>query len=72
MKENKIGCKTVSAGCGSCGSSNVYGMSRVTGYFSAIDNWNGAKQAEFKDRQKGYYKLGEKVPMKAQEVLVVV
>lgn len=46
--------------CSHCGSKNVYGMSRVVGYYSIIENWNGSKQAELKDRQKGFYKLGEK------------
>ena len=55
------------ASCNSCGSTNVFGMSRVVGYFSIIENWNSSKQAEFQDRQAGCYKLGEKV----QECLIV-
>ena len=43
--------------CPHCGSRNVYGMSRVVGYFSKIDNWNGSKKAELRDRQKGKYKI---------------
>ncbi|MEA3342853.1 MAG: anaerobic ribonucleoside-triphosphate reductase [archaeon] len=43
--------------CPHCGSTNVYGMSRVVGYYSKIDNWNKSKKAEFKDRQKGNYKI---------------
>jgi ribonucleoside-triphosphate reductase len=43
--------------CGKCGSKNIYGMSRVVGYYSIIENWNESKQAEFKDRQLGSYKL---------------
>jgi anaerobic ribonucleoside-triphosphate reductase len=43
--------------CPHCGSKHVYGMSRVVGYFSKIDNWNGSKKAELKDRQKGDYKI---------------
>ena len=31
------------------------GMSRVVGYFSAVDNWNKSKKGELKDRQKGNY-----------------
>ena len=42
--------------CGHCGSKNVYGITRVVGYFSRINNWNGSKQAELKDRRKGDYK----------------
>lgn len=43
--------------CNNCGSTNVYGMSRVVGYYSIIENWNGSKQAELVDRQNGDYKL---------------
>ena len=50
------------ASCPHCGSANVYGMSRVVGYFSKINNWNGSKQAEFKARQKGDYAIGQKCP----------
>ena len=41
--------------CPYCMSENVYGISRVVGYFSVIDNWNASKRAEFKERQKGKY-----------------
>lgn len=41
--------------CPCCGSDNVYGMSRVVGYFSIIGNWNNSKQAELKKRQEGNY-----------------
>ena len=50
VEENK-------AFCPECGSKNVYGMSRVVGYLTRINNWNAGKQAEFRDRQKGSYKL---------------
>ena len=43
--------------CPFCGSSNVYGMSRVVGYYSKIENWNDSKKAELEDRQKGNYKI---------------
>ena len=43
--------------CSHCGSQNVYGISRVVGYFSKINNWNASKKAEFKSRQKGDYKI---------------
>lgn len=43
------------AKCGHCGSDNVYGISRVVGYFSKIENWNKSKRAELSDRQKGGY-----------------
>ncbi|MBY8993416.1 MAG: hypothetical protein KGD59_02620 [Candidatus Heimdallarchaeota archaeon] len=41
--------------CPKCDSQNVYGISRVVGYFSVINNWNRSKQAELKRRQKGKY-----------------
>ena len=43
--------------CGFCGSTNVYGVSRVVGYYSKINNWNKSKLAEFRSRQGGNYKL---------------
>ena len=46
--------------CPHCGSENVYGVSRVVGYYSKIENWNTGKKVEFKDRQKGNYEVGEK------------
>ena len=51
--------------CNTCGSENTFGMSRVVGYYSIIENWNSSKQAEFKDRQKGFYKFDE-MPIKEQ------
>jgi len=45
------------AKCSHCGSEDVWGMSRVVGYFSRISNWNPAKHGEFADRQKGNYDL---------------
>ena len=47
--------------CSFCGSSNVYGMSRVVGYYSIINNWNLGKQKEFEARQKGNYILDDKI-----------
>lgn len=46
-----------SATCAFCGSTNVYGISRVVGYYSPINNWNLSKQAEFDARQRGDYKI---------------
>ena len=45
------------ARCKHCGSTNVYGISRVVGFFSKIEDWNKSKSAEFKDRQKGSYNI---------------
>lgn len=43
--------------CKACGSENTYGISRITGYFSIIENWNKGKQEELKDRRKGNYQI---------------
>lgn len=43
--------------CKHCGSANVYGISRVVGFFSKIEDWNNSKKAELKDRKKGNYKI---------------
>lgn len=45
------------AKCSHCGSTNVYGLTRVVGYFSRVDNWNKSKKAELRDRQKGNYSV---------------
>jgi ribonucleoside-triphosphate reductase (formate) len=50
--------------CKFCHSENIYGISRVVGYYSIIggkikgqhfEGWIKSKQAEFRDRQKGDY-----------------
>jgi anaerobic ribonucleoside-triphosphate reductase len=46
---------TCDPNCSYCKSGNVYGMSRVVGYFSKIDNWNKSKKSELKRRQEGNY-----------------
>jgi len=46
--------------CGACHSENVYGLSRVVGYFSQINNWNLSKHGELADRQAGEYSPVEK------------
>lgn len=51
--------KNHSLKCPKCHSINVFGMTRVVGYYSIIENWNEGKQAEHADRQKGTYKLQE-------------
>ncbi|NHJ49505.1 MAG: hypothetical protein FK733_17075 [Asgard group archaeon] len=47
--------ETCSPNCPYCNSGDVYGMSRVVGYFSIIENWNRSKKAELKRRQQGNY-----------------
>ena len=45
------------AACGHCSSTDVYGMTRVVGYFSRIPNWNKSKIGELKDRHRGNYSV---------------
>jgi ribonucleoside-triphosphate reductase len=41
--------------CDYCGSAEVYGITRIVGYFSRISNWNKSKLGELKDRHRGDY-----------------
>lgn len=41
--------------CPHCGKENVYGITRIVGYFSRIKNWNRSKIGELKDRHRGDY-----------------
>jgi len=50
--------------CGHCGSRNVYGISRIVGYFSRINNWNKSKIGELADRHKGNYTVNDFLPKK--------
>ena len=54
-------CGKVTAGlkdnCGVCNSEDVYGVTRIVGYYSRIDNWNLSKRGELKDRQGGSYSV---------------
>ena len=42
----------LSATCPHCGSMDVDGITRVTGYFSRISGWNNGKRAELADRAR--------------------
>lgn len=44
--------------CPVCSSPHVYGITRIVGYYSRVNNWNPSKLAELRDRQKGNYKIG--------------
>jgi ribonucleoside-triphosphate reductase len=48
--------------CGFCGSKDVYGMTRIVGYFSRIANWNKSKLGELKDRHRGNYSVAGAFP----------
>ena len=43
--------------CSYCGSADVYGVTRIVGYFSHVNNWNKSKIGELKDRRKGNYRI---------------
>ena len=57
-------CSEVSRGlqenCHGCGSEDVYGVTRIVGYYSKITNWNKNKIGELKDRHSGNYKIESK------------
>ncbi|MEA3507667.1 MAG: anaerobic ribonucleoside-triphosphate reductase, partial [Synergistota bacterium] len=38
--------------CKVCGSEDVDGVTRVTGYFTKISSWNAGKRAELRDRTR--------------------
>ncbi|MFA5771489.1 MAG: anaerobic ribonucleoside-triphosphate reductase [Thermoplasmata archaeon] len=38
--------------CPKCGSANVEGITRVTGFFSKVSSWNKGKRGELKDRYR--------------------
>ncbi len=46
--------------CPACGSVNVYGITRIVGYFSKITTWNKGKLGELKDRVRTDLKGGLK------------
>jgi len=48
--------------CDHCQSENVYGVTRIVGYYSRINNWNKSKLGELKDRHRGSYGLGAPHP----------
>ncbi len=51
--------------CNDCKSQNVYGVTRIVGYFSRINNWNKSKIGELNDRHKGDYSVGRSNPASA-------
>ena len=54
-------CKKISRGlldsCSYCHSNDVYGITRIVGYYSKISNWNKNKIGELKDRRSGKYQI---------------
>ena len=49
----------LSASCPDCGSEDVYGITRIVGYFSRMTNWNSSKLGELDDRRRGDYAVFE-------------
>lgn len=37
----------------------LFGITRIVGYYSRVNNWNKSKKAELADRHKGSYKLAD-------------
>jgi len=62
-------CQNMSVGlsetCSACGSADVYGITRIVGYYSRVTNWNKSKLGELRDRHRGDYALsaGSEVPV---------
>jgi len=55
--------------CCHCNGTDVYGMTRIVGYFSRVANWNKSKLGELHDRQRGNYSVtGAVPPMRPAEV----
>jgi len=50
--------------CDMCGSPSVYGITRIVGYFSRVNNWNKSKLGELADRQRGNYQMSASVEEK--------
>jgi ribonucleoside-triphosphate reductase len=48
--------------CDFCNSKDVYGVTRIVGYFSRVSNWNKSKLGELKDRQRGNYSVAAATP----------
>jgi anaerobic ribonucleoside-triphosphate reductase len=64
-------CQQTTAGireaCGHCESHDVYGVTRVVGYFSRVSNWNLSKVGELKDRRRGNYVVGAPTPARTAQ-----
>lgn len=45
--------------CPKCNGEKITVMTRITGYFSKLQNWSKSKLAELNDREKGNYTVSE-------------
>ncbi|MBT9138026.1 MAG: Anaerobic ribonucleoside-triphosphate reductase [Syntrophomonadaceae bacterium] len=45
--------------CPHCQSDDVYGITRIVGYYSRINNWNRSKIGELRERHRGDYQIKE-------------
>jgi len=63
----KVTDKLVEA-CPACESTDVYGITRIVGYFSRINNWNRSKLGELRDRHRGDYSLRGLTPPAPSDV----
>ncbi|MFH1430855.1 MAG: anaerobic ribonucleoside-triphosphate reductase [Nanoarchaeota archaeon] len=56
-------CNSMSDGlyntCKNCGSEEVFGITRIVGYYSKIPNWNRSKLQELDARHQGKYIVGD-------------
>ena len=57
MRRQNSGEKTMESKAGIKVKTEVY--SRVSGYYRPVSQWNKAKQAEFKEREKLHFNRGE-------------
>ena len=53
--------------CTYCGSKQIEGITRITGYFTKVSSWNKGKLGELRDRYRneGYFSADERVGSKA-------
>jgi len=56
--------------CTTCESPDVYGLTRIVGYFSRITNWNKSKIGELRDRRAGSYGLPADETRRPEKVTV--
>ena len=56
--------------CTGCQSPDVYGLTRIVGYYSRITNWNKSKIGELRDRRMGNYGVPAPEPRAAEKVTV--